>query len=347
MLYATHHNNKANTIAKLAVHRALYFDDQTDISDAHLDEEHYISKVQSVRAWGNSSDTRGDQITLSPMSGVKDNYFYPARSANLISGNAAPHNSYTAVQTHKAIAERYFCVYDTAEGNGQQWSNGNPVFNGWNGVSRDTCETGYYWPSSCMLVFPENMRESSIIESYSSKAGSQYARNVDSFWGTYSGYDAGFMNASLDLTARAESGAQSYSYIQTTSSPMQGIPTVLRGAASLPHITFIRPVGKRYSYSGLNQFTAWEAPTTSNGVSGYTRGTDAFPMRTAVTGKTNTPAVTLTSCMMMFKCNGQGYMLRAKVGQDIIQTAPADTGDVAVLSIEAENPFGSKTIYRM
>lgn len=345
MLYATYHNNKANAIAKLAVHRGLYFDDQTDISDAHLDEEHYISKIASVRAWGNSSNTQGDQVTLSPMSGVKDNYFYPARSANLISGNSAPHNSYTATQTSKAVAERYFCVYDTAVGNGQQWANGNPVFNGWNGISRDTGETGYYWPSSCMLVFPENMRESSIIESYSSKAGSQYSRYVDSFWGTYSGYDAGFMNASLNLNTRAESGAQSYAYIQTTSSPMQGIPSVLSGPASNPHVTFIRPVGKRYSYSGLNQYTAWDAPTVSNGVGGYVRDSAAFPMRTAVTGKDNTPDVLLTSCMMMFKCNGQGYMLRAKIGQDIIQTAPAATGDVAVLDIEFENPFGTKTLY--
>ena len=126
---------------------------------------------------------------------------------------------------------------------------------------------------------------------------------------------------------------------------MQAIPSVIRGAASTPHITFIRPVGKRYSYNGLNQYTSWDAPTVSNGVGGYVRDSAAFPMRTAVTGKDNTPDVTLTSCMMMFKCNGQGYMLRAKVGQDIIQSAPAATGDVVTLDLNFANPFGTKTVY--
>lgn len=345
MLYATYHNNKANTTAKLAVHRALYFDDQTDISDAHVDEAHYISKVASVRAWGNSLATQGDQVILSPMSGIKDNYFYPARSAALISGNSSSHNNYTTTQTPKATAERYFCVYDTAAGNGQQWSNGNPVFNGWNGVSRDTCESGYYWPSSCMLVFPNNLRQSAQIETYSSKSGNQYARSVDSFWGTYSGYDAGFMNASFNLNTLQETASQSYTYIATTATPMQSMPAQ---SIAADHLVFVRPVGKRYSYSGLNQFTYWDAPTVSNGVSGYDRSNaNAFYMRVAVTGKENTPDVTLASCLMMFKCNGQGYMLKAKIGQDIIQTAPAATGDVAVLSIEFENPFGTKTLYQM
>ncbi|QZE56289.1 hypothetical protein pEaSNUABM40_00092 [Erwinia phage pEa_SNUABM_40] len=345
MLFATYHNKKANNIATLALHRAMYFDDQADLSDAHLDEAHYLSKIPKVRAWGNSADTNAQSITLSPMSGIKDNYFYPARSANLISGVSAVHNSYTTAQTPKATAERYFCVYDSAVGNGQQWSNGNPVFNGWNGPSKDTCESGYYWPSQSMLVFPNGLRQSASIETYSSKAGNQYARSTDPFWGTYSGYDAGYMNASMNLSTLQETVTQSYVLISTTATPMQDMQAQSLAA---DHIVFVRPVGKRYSANGLNQFTSLDVPTTSNGVSGYDRtAAAAFNMRVAVTGKSNTPDVTLSSCMMMFKCNGQGYMLRAKIGQDIIQTAPAATGDVAVLNIESELPFGSKTLYLM
>lgn len=345
MLFATYHTKKANNIATLALHRAMYFDSQTDLSDAHVDEDHYLAKIPNVRAWGNSSDTNSQDITLSPMSGIKENYFYPARSANLIGGVNAGHNSYTAVQTAKAMTERYFCVYDSPVGNAQQWSNGNPVFNGWNGPSKDTCESGYYWPSQSMLVFPNGLRQSANIETYSSKAGNQYARNVDSFWGTYSGYDAGYMNASMNLSTRQETVTQSYSYISTTATPVQNMTAQ---SVSADHIVFVRPAGKVYSANGLNQNSRWDVPTTSNGVSGYNR-TDAasFNMRVAVTGKSNTPDVTLASCMMMFKCNGQGYMLRAKIGQDITQAAPIATSDVAVLNITAAPPFDANTLYRM
>lgn len=345
MLFATYHNKKANNIATLALHRAMYFDDQTDLSDAHLDESHYLAKIPNVRAWGNSSDTNAQAVTLSPMSGIKDNYFYPARSANLISGVNAAHNSYTTVQTPKAMAERYFCVYDSPVGTSQQWSNGNPVFNGWNGPSRDTCETGYYWPSQSMLVFPNGIRQSTTIETYSSKAGIQYSISTDPFWGTYSGYEAGFMNAALNLSTRQETTTNAYAYISPTATPMQAMP-VQNVAAD--HIVFVRPVGKRYSANGLNQTTTWDVPTVSNGIGGYNR-TDAaaFNMRAAVTGKSNTPDVTLNSCMMMFKCNGQGYMIRAKIGQDMTQDAPIATSAVATLNITAEIPFGDKTLYLM
>lgn len=343
MLYATYHNNKANTIAKLAVHRALYFDSQTDISDAHLDEAHYISKIASVRAWGNSTDTASDQVVLSPMSGVKGNYFYPARSARMADGNQHP-LAYTSVQTPKAVAERYFCVYDSTVGNGSAWAAGQPVFTGNNGPSYDT-STNYYWPTPCMLVFPTGLRSSTSVDTYSSKSGNQYARNVDSFWHTYSGYDAGYTNASLDLSAYKETSPQGYSYISPTGTPMQSIPIPL---VTANHIGFVRPVGMSYSYNGLNQFSAQISPALTNGVSGYTRDSaDAFNMRVAVTGKSDTPDVTLTSCMMMFKCNGQGYMVRATVGQDMTQAAPTPTGSVATLGLNFTNPFGSKTLYQV
>ncbi|QZE59671.1 hypothetical protein pEaSNUABM39_00091 [Erwinia phage pEa_SNUABM_39] len=349
MLFATPHPIKANKIALLAAHRALYFDAATDISDAHLNSTKYLSKIKGARAWGNSPGGTENAVTLSPMSGVKDNFFYPARSARLVNTASVTggYASYTSQQTPDAVVARYFTVSDTS--NYSTWASGNPVFTGQFGRSADTSES-YYWPSNCMLIFPAGMRNTNVqLQTYSSKAGSQYSRYVDSFWGTYSGYDAGFNCASLGLDALTESSPVGYVYLNTTTTPNQ-VASLHNTYAPLDHIAFVRTIGMVYSYSGVNQNSVTNTPANGSGDAGYTRPDGAaYPMRVAVTGKANTDDVVLTSCMMAFQVNGLKYLMRGEIGQgkDLVQTAAIPTASTAALSLTNTQLFPDKSLTQM
>lgn len=350
MLFATSHPIKANKIALLATHRALYFDSQTDISDAHVSVSSYLSKIKSARAWGNSASGVGSEVTLSPMSGVKDNFFYPARSARLVNNSAVSggYAAYSAAQTPDAILARYFTVYD-ADTPGYQWSAGMPVFDGRFGRSADSSES-YYWPSNCMLIFPEGMRNvNTHLQTYSSKVGNQYARNTDPFWGTYSGYDAGFNTATLSLVSWNESGPYGYSYISQTTTPVQTAP-LHNSYAVIDHIAFVRTVGMTYSANGLNQFSSTSTPQNGNGVSGYDRTSpDAFPPRVPISGKANTADAILTACMMAFQVNGLKYLVRCAIGQDkdMTQSAAIPVAATATLSLVNTQFFPDKSLTQM
>lgn len=350
MLFATPHPIKANKIALLATHRALYFDSQTDLSDAHVSAAKYISKVKGARAWGNSVLGTENAVTLSPMSGIKDNFFYPARSACLLGNSpvsSSGYASYTAQQTPEAALTRYFTVSDTS--NYSLWAAGAPVFTGQSGPSSDTSES-LYWPSNCMLIFPAGMRNTNVhLQTYSSKAGSQYSRNTDPFWGTYSGYDAGFNNGGLGLDMLMETSPVGYSYIQTTGTPNQQA-TLHNTYAALDHLVFVRTMGMRYSANGLNQSSATYTPQSGNGVSGYTRPENqAYPMRVAITGKANTDDVVLTSYMSAFQVNGLKYLVRGEIGQgkDLTQAGAIPTASIATLSLTSTQLFPDKSLTQM
>lgn len=349
MQFATPHPIKANKTALLALHRALYFDKQTDLSDAHISAANYISKVKGARAWGNSTTETGLAVTLSPMSGIKDNFFYPARSARLSNNTSVTggYANYTAVQTPEAVLARYLTVYDVLAGT-YTWTGSGPVFTGRSGRSADSSES-YYWPSNCMLIFPAGMRAVNVnLQTYSSFGGKQYARAYDSFWGTYCGYDAGYNNASLSLASLSESRAVGYSYIDTTGSPIQ-MATLHNTDAALDHIVMLRTIGMTYSFSGLNQFSYMYTPQSGNGSAAYTRPAAAFPMRVAITGKTDTDDVVLTSCMMAFQVNGLKYLVRGEVGtgKDLTQAAAIPTATTATLTLASDQFFPQKMLTQM
>lgn len=344
MLFATNHTIKANRLALLAVHRGMYFDSATDISDAHLSEDNYVSKVKGVRAWGNSQAGTENAVTLCPMSGAKNKYYYPARSASLVRNVAAGggYGNYTTGQTSKQMMMRYFCIQEVS--GVSLWADGAPVFTGQNGPSIDT-STNYYWPTPCMLSIPANIRTTNVVETYSSKVGAQYDRYVDPFWKNYSGYDGGYNNAALTLGDKSETAAVGYSYISTnTTTPIQTAALPSAGF-SVDHIIMLRPVGNTYTYSGVNQYSTTYAPITpTSGVNGYVRDANAFNMRVA-TSVADTADVTLTSFMMAINVNGFGYLIRSPVGLtgDIVQDAPTATGVVASLPLASTQLFPAKT----
>ncbi|AQT28564.1 hypothetical protein YOLOSWAG_81 [Erwinia phage vB_EamM_Yoloswag] len=340
----------SNAMSRQALNTALLFDSTQSVADVHLGYDQFLAAAVNARAYINNSDTATGAAETTPVSGKLGDYYYPAKSPALTNNATATtganvYGSNSTTMTVKQVVDRYFTVQPSADG--QDWADVTyPVFTGQNGPSTET-SLGKYWPSSCMMLVPQNKKLSgdNKLYTYSSRAVSMYTRIVDSFWKTATGDDGGYCNANLDMSTLKEV-VSSGQVIQSTTVPTVS-PNIPSLTAANNNLLFVRPISHRYSANGLNQYSysAVGSLYATTGNTGFTRDSaDAFAMRLAADAALpdDSDAV-FVKAVAVFKCGPDSCMLRAYVGQDkeLVQSGSAPVAAAAKLIITANTDFMS------